>query len=167
MHGEPEICVWGTGAARREFIHARDLASACWFLLGEVDGPEPINIGTGDDVSIAELAQLAAEVVGYRGRLRFDATKPDGMPLKALDSSQLWALGWRPTVALGRGLQETYQWFLQHVAFEDIADVREAVSLPLSHSPGRRGDRPRLSQRPDQEPSAPVDRAGSRVGGGV
>jgi GDP-L-fucose synthase len=167
VHGEPELSVWGTGAARREFIHAHDLAAACWFLLGEYDGAEPINVGTGMDVSIAELARLIAEVVGYRGRLRFDSTKPDGMPLKALDSGKLRALGWRPSVDLRRGLEETYQWFLHHVAFEDLADEREAVSLPLPHPPGGRGDRRRLPQRQDQEPRPPVDRAGSRVGGRV
>src|SRR5262249_31026760 len=115
VHGEPELSVWGTGTARREFIHARDLAAACWVLLGEYDGPEPINVGTGTDVSIAELARLVAEVVGYRGRVRFDAAKPDGMPLKALDSGKLRALGWWPEVDLRRGLEETYQWFLHHV----------------------------------------------------
>jgi GDP-L-fucose synthase len=165
--GDPDLCVWGTGAARREFIHARDLADACWFLLGAYDDPEPINVGIGSDVSIAELARLVAEVVGYRGRLVFDATRPDGMPLKALDSGKLLALGWRPAVDLHRGLEETYRWFLQHVDFEDAPDARETVPVALPHSPGGRGDRPRLSQRPDQEPGSPVDRAGSRVGGGV
>jgi GDP-L-fucose synthase len=164
QHGEPELSVWGTGAARREFIHAHDLAAACWFLLEEYDSAEPINVGTGVDVSIAELAQLIAEVVGYRGRLRFDATRPDGMPLKALDSSKLRALGWRPAVDLRRGLEETYKWFLHHVAFEDVADEREAVSLSLPYSLRGRGDRQRLSQRQDQEPRASVNWAGGGVG---
>jgi GDP-L-fucose synthase len=167
LRGDPDLCVWGTGAARREFIHSRDLADACWFLLGAYDDPEPINVGTSYDVSVAELARLEAEVVGYRGRLVFDATRPDGMPLKALDSGKLRALGWRPAVGLRDGLKETYGWFLQHVAFEDAPDEREAVPGALPHSPGGRGDRPRLPQRPDQEPRAPVDRSGSRVGGGV
>jgi GDP-L-fucose synthase len=167
VRGEPELSVWGTGAARREFIFARDLAAACWFLLGTYDDPEPINIGTGADVSIADLARLIAEMVGYRGRLRFDASKPDGMPLKALDAGKLRALGWRPAVELRRGLEETYQWFLRHVACEDEPDERAAVPVPVPHSPGGRGDRPRLSQRQDQESRSPVDRAGSRVGGSV
>jgi GDP-L-fucose synthase len=91
------------------------------------DGPQPINLGGGADLSIAEAAHLVADTVGYRGRLRFDVTKPDGMPLKVLDAGPLWALGWRPSVDFRTGLAETYEWFLRHAVMEDTADARTAV----------------------------------------
>jgi GDP-L-fucose synthase len=132
---EPELIVWGTGTPRREFIYARDLADACLFVMQHYDGAEPINLGGAADRSIAEVAEAVAAVVGYRGRLRLDASKPDGMPLKALDSSRLHALGWRPSVKFRTALAETYAWFLQAQAAqraaakpeEDMLDVRAAV----------------------------------------
>lgn len=145
VRGEAEVTVWGTGMPRREFISSRDLADACLFVMRNCEGPEPINLGGGIDLSIAEAAQAIAAIVGYRGRLRFDAGKPDGMPLKMLDSSPLRALGWKPSVEFSAALAETYSWFLQHVVKEDSAHVRTPVSVPLSHSPAGRGDRSRLS----------------------
>src|SRR5262249_10918887 len=124
---EPVLAVWGTGTPRREFIYARDLADACLFIMRHYDAPEPINLGYGADLSTADAAHPAADVVGYRGRLVFDASKPDGMPLKALDSGALRALGWRPSTDFRTGLAETYDWFLQHVAKEDPTHVRAAV----------------------------------------
>jgi GDP-L-fucose synthase len=109
---EPHVTIWGSGAPRREFIYADDLADACIHLMRCYDGREPINIGTGADSSIAELASLVRAVVGYRGELRFDRDRPDGMPFKALDSQPLRALGWRPSWTLEEGLRHTYQWFL-------------------------------------------------------
>ncbi len=114
LRGDGEVTVWGTGAPRREFIFARDLADACLFLLEHYDEPEPINVGVGQDWSIAELARMIAEVVGYHGRLRFDGTKPDGVPRKLLDSSRLFDLGWRPRTDFRAALRQTYAWFCEN-----------------------------------------------------
>jgi GDP-L-fucose synthase len=125
--GEPALVVWGTGAPRREFIYARDLADACLFVLRHYDGPGPINLGGGTVLSVAEVARAVADVVGYRGEVRFDAGRPDGAPLKVLDSSALRALGWRPSTDFRSALAETYDWFLQHVAQEAPGHARAAV----------------------------------------
>ncbi len=113
MADAPEVLVWGTGAARREFLHVDDLADACTFLLEAFDGSEPINVGVGRDISIAELAELIADIVGYGGALSFDTTKPDGTPRKLLDVSKLTALGWKPKVSLREGIEHTYRWFAE------------------------------------------------------
>jgi len=110
---ESSVEVWGSGTPRREFIFADDVADACVFLMREYDDVEPINIGTGADASIGELAELIKEVVGYEGELRFDASKPDGMPLKALDSTRLRDMGWRPRTPFRDALVKTFEWFLQ------------------------------------------------------
>jgi GDP-L-fucose synthase len=127
LRGEPELTIWGTGTPRREFMYSRDLADACLFVMQHDDGEGPINLGGGTDLSIAEAAQAVADVVGYRGQLRFDASKPDGMPLKRLESGKLQRLGWRPAVDFRTALAETYQWFLQHVVTEDPEDARAVV----------------------------------------
>jgi GDP-L-fucose synthase len=114
--GRAEVTVWGTGTPRREFLHVDDLASAAVFLMQNYDDPEIINVGTGEDLSIADLAVLIAKCVGYRGAVRFDTTKPDGTPRKLLDVSRLKALGWRPSIPLEQGIRATYQWFLQNAA---------------------------------------------------
>jgi GDP-L-fucose synthase len=108
------VGVWGTGSARREFIYVEDLADMLVLLMDMEDVPTPINTGTGEDVSIRELAEAIVEVVGYRGVLDWDSTKPDGMPRKLMDSSQMASLGVRPKVALRDGLARTYRWFLEH-----------------------------------------------------
>ncbi len=113
ISGAESVEVWGTGSARREFIYGDDLADACLFVMREYNGSNPINIGGGEDVSIKELAELIKEVVGYSGKLHFDISKPDGMPLKALDSSQLKKMGWQPKTSFQAGLAATYEWFLQ------------------------------------------------------
>ena len=110
----PFVEVWGSGAPRREFIYVDDLADACVFAMERYEGGEPINLGTGTDTSIAELAQEIARVVGFRGEIRFDRSRPDGMPFKGLDSSVLHGLGWRPKWTLARGLEETYRWYLRN-----------------------------------------------------
>lgn len=110
----PDVIVWGTGAPRREFLHVDDLADACVFLMREYDGMEPINVGCGEDVSIRELAEAIRDVVGYRGELRFDTSRPDGTPRKLLDVSRLTALGWTPRIALADGLRSTYSWYCEH-----------------------------------------------------
>jgi GDP-L-fucose synthase len=116
VRGEPALTVWGTGQPRREFIFARDLANACLFVMRHYEGPAPINLGGGAELSIAELARLVADVVGYRGRIAFDPARPDGMPRKGLDSGPLRLLGWRPSVDFRTALAETYDWYLHHVA---------------------------------------------------
>jgi GDP-L-fucose synthase len=121
------VTVWGTGTPRREFLYVRDLADACLFAMNHYEGPEPINLGGGEDLSIAEVARAVAGVVGYDGRLDFDATRLDGAPLKALDGAPLQTLGWRPRTAFRKALEETYQWFLHHVAREDPHEVPAAV----------------------------------------
>jgi GDP-L-fucose synthase len=103
--------VWGSGAPRREFIYVDDLADACVFAMERYDGPEPINLGTGVDTSIADLAREIAAVAGFRGEILFDRNRPDGMPFKGLDSTALRDLGWRPRRTLREGLEETYRWY--------------------------------------------------------
>jgi GDP-L-fucose synthase len=110
--GEEKITVWGSGLARREFLHVDDLADACLFLVQNYDSPEIINIGSGEEISILELAELICEVVGYRGVLEWDKTKPDGTPRKLLDVSKLQNLGWKPRISLRKGIADTYEWFL-------------------------------------------------------
>lgn len=112
--GRASVEVWGTGAALREFLHVDDLADALVFLLGRYSAEEHVNVGSGVEVSIADLYRLVARVVGWEGRLVFDTSRPDGMPRKLLDASRLAALGWRPTIALEEGLRRTYAWYLEH-----------------------------------------------------
>ncbi|HUR58505.1 MAG TPA: GDP-L-fucose synthase [Opitutaceae bacterium] len=106
--GKPEVAAWGTGSPRREFLHVDDLAEACEFLLRQANPPDWINIGTGTDVTIRELTEQVATVTGYRGRIAWDASKPDGTPRKLLDVSRLSALGWRARIALADGLAKTF-----------------------------------------------------------
>lgn len=114
----PAVEVWGTGKARREFVLADDIADACLFAMDNYDGAEPINLGGGVDLSIAELAEEIRQVVGCRAELRFDPSQPDGMPLKALDSTVLRRLGWQPPTPFRQALQQTYEWYVrqQHEA---------------------------------------------------
>ncbi len=114
--GRPEVTAWGTGTPRREFLHVDDLADAMAFLLGQHSPPDWINIGTGTDVTIRELTELVAEVTGYRGKIVWDATKPDGTPRKLMDVSRLTTLGWRARIALREGVAATYASFLAEKA---------------------------------------------------
>src|SRR6059058_3954096 len=114
--GARELVVWGTGTPRREFLHVDDCASACLYLLEKYDSPEIINIGCGEDISIRELAELICDVVGFKGELAWDSTKPDGTPRKLLDVSRIHALGWRHRIGLREGIARTYEWFLEHEA---------------------------------------------------
>lgn len=118
--GAPSVPVWGTGTPRREFLHVDDLARACLFLLENYDEPEPINVGIGEDLSIRELAELVADVVGYEGGLKFDTSKPDGTPRKLLDVSRLYGLGWRPEIPLREGLEQTYAWYVDQLTAGQI-----------------------------------------------
>ncbi|HEY4974976.1 MAG TPA: GDP-L-fucose synthase [Steroidobacteraceae bacterium] len=106
--------VWGSGTPRREFMHVDDLADACVFLMQKYSDEAPLNLGWGSDVSIAELASLVAETVGFKGEVRFDRSKPDGMPRKLLDTARMSALGWQPKITLAAGLASTYEWFCAH-----------------------------------------------------
>jgi len=110
--GLESVDIWGTGTPRREFIFADDLANACIFIMREYDDTEPINLGSGSELSIKELAELIKEVVGYSAKLHFDTSKPDGMPFKVLDSSKLTEMGWRPRTHFRSALSATYDWFL-------------------------------------------------------
>ena len=110
--GSPEVVIWGTGSPRREFLHADDLADAAVLLMRDYDSAEIINAGTGEDVSIRELAELIAQVTGYRGTLRFDTSKPDGAPRKLLNVGRLKSLGWSPKIALREGIASTYEWYV-------------------------------------------------------
>ncbi|UWU72836.1 GDP-L-fucose synthase [Bradyrhizobium sp. NC92] len=109
----PSVSVWGTGTPLREFLNVDDFADACIFLLKNYSSDLPINVGSGDELSIAEFATTVAEVVGYRGQLAFDTSKPDGTPRKLLDSSRIRALGWQPKVALRAGLAAAYADYLE------------------------------------------------------
>ena len=109
-----EIVIWGTGSPRREFLHVDDLADACVFLMHEYDQLGHINVGTGEDLSIRELAETLRDIIHPTAALRFDTTKPDGPPRKLLDVSRLHALGWKHRISLSEGLATTYQWFLEH-----------------------------------------------------
>ena len=113
--GARELVVWGTGTPRREFLHVDDCAAACLHLLRKYDSPEIINVGCGEDVSIRELAELICDVVGFKGELAWDKSKPDGTPRKLLDVSKLRGLGWKPTIPLRDGIARTYDWFLKNV----------------------------------------------------
>jgi len=114
--GAGEVVLWGTGTPRREFLHVDDLAAASLFLLDNYDSAETINVGVGEDVTIRELAELVAVVVGYDGALVQDTSKPDGTPRKLLDVSKINDLGWKANVPLREGIASTYQWFLKHRA---------------------------------------------------
>ena len=115
LEHRPEVVVWGTGSPRREFLHVDDLASAAVFLMQSYDDSAIVNVGTGEDVTIAELAGIVARVSEFPGKLVFDTSKPDGTPRKLLDVSRLNALGWQSSILLEAGIRSTYQWFLEHV----------------------------------------------------
>ncbi len=115
----PYVTVWGTGDPRREFLYVDDFAEAALKIMESYDSPEALNVGTGQDVTIRELAYLMKEVVGYEGEIRFDASKPDGTPRKVLDVSRVRALGWEPRVALLDGLTMAYQWAVENGCFQE------------------------------------------------
>lgn len=112
--GAPQITVWGSGNALREFLYADDLADACVYLMNTYSGEETVNVGSGIELSIRELAEKIRDTVGYKGELVFDPTRPDGTPRKLLDISKLTALGWHATTSLEDGLKRTYEDFLHH-----------------------------------------------------
>jgi GDP-L-fucose synthase len=113
---DESVAVWGSGTPRREFLHVDDLADAILYLLHTYDCEPIVNVGWGEDVTIRELAEIVMSVVGYRGSLIFDSSKPDGTPRKLLDTTRLSQLGWKPRIALREGIARTYDWFQEHSA---------------------------------------------------
>jgi GDP-L-fucose synthase len=113
VQGRNDVTIWGTGTPRREFLHADDLADALRFLLEDYESPEIINVGYGEDVTIHELVQIIARVVGLEIKIVFDTSKPDGTPRKLLDSTRLQKLGWKPRISLKDGILQTYHWLLR------------------------------------------------------
>lgn len=114
VNGLPEVEIWGTGTPKREFLHVDDLASACLFLMERYSEAEIINIGSGQEVTIADLAALVSRTVGFPGAVRYNPAMPDGTPRKLLDVSKLTTLGWQSRITLEEGIASTYAWFLEH-----------------------------------------------------
>jgi GDP-L-fucose synthase len=114
MAGAPDVTVWGTGTPRREFLHVDDLADACIFLMRRYSEEQHINVGTGRDITVRDFAGLIRETVGFEGALRFDTSRPDGMPRKVMDVGRLAALGWTARTPLDVGLRDYYRWYLEH-----------------------------------------------------
>lgn len=108
-NAQSEVVIWGTGSPLREFLHADDMADACFFLMQGYNEPGPINIGVGEDLSIADLARMVQKIVGYEGKLVFDTTKPDGTPRKLMDVSRLHSLGWKAQIPLEQGIRQVYE----------------------------------------------------------
>ena len=126
LAGQPEVSIWGTGRPRREFLHVDDLADACLFLMRQYSDLGHINVGTGEDIAIADLAGLVRDVVAPDLALVFDPTKPDGAPRKLLDVGRIHRLGWRHRIALEQGIRDTYAWFLAQGGTADGSLVRSA-----------------------------------------
>jgi len=118
--GDPQVEIWGTGSAMREFLHVDDLADACVFLMEHYEEDGHINVGTGEDLSICALAELVRDIVYPAAELAFDTSKPDGTPRKVLDISKLRSLGWSPKIPLGDGIRSTYRWFLDAAQTDDV-----------------------------------------------
>ena len=116
VNQDDEVEIWGTGSPRREFLHVDDLADAATFLMLHYDSQEIVNVGTGEDITIRELAEMIQRLSGFSGRLAFDASKPDGTPRKLLDVSKISALGWRASIPLEEGIRETFCWYLRRHA---------------------------------------------------
>ena len=116
INQQPSVEIWGTGKPRREFLHVDDLSEACIFLMNHYDEGEPINVGSGKDLSIADLTTLIAKVVGYTGHIQYKTDMPDGTMRKVLDISKMKLLGWEPRISLAEGISTTYQWYMQEVS---------------------------------------------------
>lgn len=114
VEGAAEVVVWGSGRPRREFLHVDDLADSCVFLMEQPSPPRLVNVGVGEDIRIAEVAEMMREVVGFEGGIEYDKTKPDGTPRKLLDVSRISEAGWSARIGLEEGLEQTYRWFLEN-----------------------------------------------------
>jgi GDP-L-fucose synthase len=119
VNGDKEVVMWGTGKPRREFLYVDDLADACVFLMNNYSDEIHINVGTGEDVEIRELAEIIKKVVGYEGEIVNDTTKPDGTPRKLLDVTRLHKLGWKHKVGLEEGIRRVYEWYVGKIAKEE------------------------------------------------
>jgi GDP-L-fucose synthase len=119
IRGDSSVTLWGTGSPKREFLHADDLGRACLFLLENYDDDVAINVGFGEDIAIAELADLIMSIVGFEGKIEWDSSKPDGTPRKLLDVSRMKNLGWSPTISLEDGIASTYKWYLSELASKE------------------------------------------------
>jgi GDP-L-fucose synthase len=126
------IDLWGTGSPRREFLHVDDAAEACIFLMKHYSDFQHVNVGFGDDVSIRELAELIANVVGYRGKFVFDVSKPDGPPRKLLNVSKMTGLGWSARIGLREGVESTYQWLVDN--YDEAISKSRKSPAPLHQS---------------------------------
>ena len=116
LHGDAKLTIWGTGAVRREFLHVDDCADAIVFLARHYSGAEHVNAGSGEDITILDLARLVCEIVGFKGEIVRDTTRPDGTPRKLMDSERLNSLGWRPRIGLRDGIADTYRWYVENGA---------------------------------------------------
>jgi GDP-L-fucose synthase len=132
VRAESEVEIWGTGTPRREFLHVDDLADACVFLMANYSDESHINVGTGIDLSIRELAEVVRDVVYPEARLRFDTSKPDGMPRKVLDVRRLRDLGWKPSIEFEAGVRDTYRWFVTAQDHQIRGMARTPVDLPIA-----------------------------------
>jgi GDP-L-fucose synthase len=117
--GMASLSVWGSGMPLREFLHVDDAADGIVFAMQHYSGETPLNLGSGEEISIGDLARLICRITGYSGRIAFDVTKPDGTPRKVVDGSALRALGWQASISLEAGLRQTYRWYLDHVGLDD------------------------------------------------
>lgn len=113
ISNQQSVVIWGTGTVKREFLHVDDMAAACLFMMNKQGYKDMVNIGSGQEITIHDVAELICDVVGFTGKIIYDSSKPDGTPRKLLDTSKINQLGWRPEIALKDGLKQTYQWFLE------------------------------------------------------
>ena len=120
VRGGNSVTIWGTGKPKREFVYADDIAEALIFLMDQYDDSEPINVGTGLDTSVAELAELIKGIVGFKGNINYDTTKPDGSPVRLLDIGRITALGWKSKITLEEGLRITYDWFKNFIQITQL-----------------------------------------------
>jgi GDP-L-fucose synthase len=136
LRGDDQVVMWGSGSPRREFMHVEDLADACLFLMRHYEGDSHVNIGTGEDISIRELAEQVRDLVHPGAEIVLDASKPDGMPRKLLDVSLLHELGWRHRTGLAEGIASTYAWLVEH--YDEVATPADAPTIPLRSVGDRR-----------------------------
>lgn len=150
--GAEYLTIWGSGKPRREFLHVADAADAIVHLLKTYSGDDHVNVGSGEDISILELASLAASVVGFEGEIRNDPSKPDGTPRKLMDVSRLFQMGWRPEIDLRTGLEDAYQWFCENVASttggSTLPHLASAIAAISSRVQVRKSRRPSLASGP-------------------
>ena len=147
LSGADEMVIWGSGTPRREFLHVDDCADALVHLMKTYSADEHVNVGSGEDLTILELAAAVAEAVGFKGRIVCDRSKPDGTPRKLMSSDRLRATGWRPKIGLGEGIASTYRWFLVHGAPEPAADPGDILILtPATMRPSRPAAPPVMQQ---------------------